>query len=145
MDLEQKLIDSYIIDNNREDKKAKGTKKCVIKRKLNLENYKNCLEATELENKKNYLKKIKLTLIVLKNHKEFTKNNKSILKTLQRFKSERHNVFTQEIDKIALSLNDEKRMQSVDSIETYAFAMSTDLVSEKEEIKCNNTIKRYKK
>ena len=101
MDLEQKLIDSYIIDNNREDKKAKGTKKCVIKRKLNLENYKNCLEATELENKKNYLKKIKLTLIVLKNHKEFTKNNKSILKTLQRFKSERHNVFTQEIDKIA--------------------------------------------
>ena len=145
MDLEQKLIDSYIIDNNREDKKAKGTKKCVIKRKLNLENYKNCLEATEIENKKNYLKKIKLTLIVLKNHKEFTKNNKSILKTLQRFKSERHNVFTQEIDKIALSLNDEKRMQSVDSIETYAFAMSTDLVSEKEEIKCNNTIKRYKK
>ena len=32
-----------IDDDDREDKKAKGTKKCVIKRKL--ENYTNCLEA----------------------------------------------------------------------------------------------------
>ena len=31
--------------------KAKSTKKCVIKRKLKFENYKNCLEATKLENK----------------------------------------------------------------------------------------------
>ena len=38
-----------------------------------------------------------------------------------------------------------KRMQSIDSIETYAHGTSRDLVSEKEEIKCNNTIKRYKK
>ena len=42
---------SYLIDDNNEDKKAKGTKKCVIKRKLKFENYKNCLEATQLENK----------------------------------------------------------------------------------------------
>ena len=46
---------SYLIDNGGEDKKAKGTKKCVIKRKF--ENYKNCLEATQLENKINYLEK----------------------------------------------------------------------------------------
>ena len=32
-------------------KKAKGTKKCVIKRKLKLEDHKNCLEAIQLENK----------------------------------------------------------------------------------------------
>ena len=32
-----------------------------MKRKLKFENYKNCLEATQLENKINYLEKIKLT------------------------------------------------------------------------------------
>ena len=36
-------------------------------------------------------------------HKQFIRNNKSILKTQQRFKSERHNVFIEEINKIALS------------------------------------------
>ena len=34
---------SYLIDDGSEDKKAKGTKKCVIKkRQLKFENYKNC-------------------------------------------------------------------------------------------------------
>ena len=37
---------SYLIDDSSEHKKAKGTKKCVIKRKLKFENYKNCLQAT---------------------------------------------------------------------------------------------------
>ena len=32
-------------------------------------------------------------------------------------------------------------MQSIDSIVTYAYGMSKNLVSEKEEIKCNNMIK----
>ena len=36
-------------------------------------------------------------------------------------------------------------MQSIDSIETYEYGMSKDLAKEKEEIKCNNIIKRYKK
>ena len=36
-------------------------------------------------------------------------------------------------------------MQSFDSIETCAYGMSKDLVNEKEEIKCKNIIKRYKK
>ena len=67
-----------------------------------------------------------------------------ILKTQQRFKSEKHNVFTEEFNKIALKSNDDKRMQSIDSIETYAYETSKDLVSEKEEIKCNNIIKPYK-
>ena len=48
---------SYLIDDVSEDKKAKCTKKCVIKRKLKFENYKNCLEATHLENKINHLEK----------------------------------------------------------------------------------------
>ena len=50
---------SYLIDDGSEDKKAKGTKACAIKRKLKFENYKNCLEATQLENKMNYLRKKK--------------------------------------------------------------------------------------
>ena len=43
--------------------------------------------------------------------------------------------------KIALSSNDDKRMQSIDSIETYAYRTSKVLVSEKEKIKSNNIIK----
>ena len=35
-------------------------------------------------------------------------------------------------------------MQSTDLIETYAYGTSKDLVNEKQEIKCNNIIKRYK-
>ena len=54
------------------------------------------------------------------------------------------NVFTEEINKIAVSSNDDKRMQSIDLIETYPYGMSKVLVSEKEEIKCNNIIKQYK-
>ena len=51
---------SYLIDNGSKDKKAKGTKKCVLKRKLKFENYKNCLEATKLDKKINYLEKSKI-------------------------------------------------------------------------------------
>ena len=51
---------SYLKDNNDEDKKAKGTKKCIIKRKLKFQDYKNCLEAAQTENKIRHSKKIKL-------------------------------------------------------------------------------------
>ena len=61
-------------------KKAKGTKKCVIKRVLKFNDYKDCLLKNEV-----------------------------VLKPQQRFKSERHNAYTEEINKIALSSNDEKR------------------------------------
>ena len=43
---------------------------------------------------------------------------KVILRTQQRFKSERHNVFTEEFKKVNLSSNDDKRMQSIGSLET---------------------------
>ena len=52
---------SYLIDDGSEDKKARDTKKCVIKRKLKFVNYKNCLEATQLDNKIFYLERMKLT------------------------------------------------------------------------------------
>ena len=65
---------SYLIDDGKEDKKAKGTKKCVIKRKLKFENYENYLEATKLENKIKHLEKNKINIDSLKkNHKETIK------------------------------------------------------------------------
>ena len=70
--------------------------------------------------------------------------NRLKLKTQQRFKSERHNVFTEEINKIALSSSDDKRMQSIDSIETYAYGMSKDLICKKEKIKRISIIKQSK-
>ena len=108
-------------------KRAKDTKTYVIKRKLKFENYESCLESTQ------------------KTHKELIKSNKLILQTQQRFKSEKHNVFIEEINNIGLSSNDDKKMQSIDSIATYAYVTIKDLVSEKEEIKCSNIIKQYKK
>ena len=65
------------------------------------------------------------------------KSNKLILKTQERFKSEKHNVCTEEINKIALCLNDYKRVKSIDSIETNACGTSKNLVCEKEEINSN--------
>ena len=76
---------------------------------------------------------------------EFIKNSKSILKIQQRFKNERLNVFTEKINKIALSSSDDKRMQSIDLVESYAYGRSKDLVSDKEKIKFNNITERYKK
>ena len=51
---------SYLIHDGREDKKANGTKKCIIKN-IKFENYKNCLEATQLKNKINHLEKKKIS------------------------------------------------------------------------------------
>ena len=53
-------------------------------------------------------------------------------------------VFTKEINKIALSLNDDKRTQSIDSLETNAYEANKDIVRKKEEIKSNSLIKQYK-
>ena len=66
------------------------------------------------------------------------------MKTQQRFKSKRHNVFTEEINKIVVCSNDDKRMQSINLIEKYVCGMSKILASEQELIKCNNIMKRYK-
>ena len=86
----------------------------------------------------NLVEKSEINIEILKkDHKEFIKNNKIILKTQQRLKIERH--------EIALSSDDDKRMESIDSMETYTYGISKDLVSEKEGIKCSNIIKPYQK
>ena len=64
------------------------------------------------------------------------------MKTQQRFKSEKHNVFTEKINKIAFSSNDDKIMQAIDLIEICAYGTSKDLVGDEEEIKCSKIIKK---
>ena len=64
---------AYLMDDDSEYKKGKGTKKCIIKRVLMFKNYKDCLF-----------------------------NDKIILKSQKRFKSDYHNVYTEQINKIAL-------------------------------------------
>ena len=93
----------------------------------------------------NYLDKKEINADCLKeDQRKFVEKNKLILKTQQIFKSERLNVFTEEVNKITLGLNNNKRIQSVDSIETYAHGMSKDLICKKEKIKRICMIKRYK-
>ena len=53
-------------------------------------------------------------------------------------------VFTEEINKITLSSNDDKRIQSIDSIETCAYGTSKDLICKEEKNKHNNETKQYK-
>ena len=90
-----------------------------------MQDYQNRLEAGQIENKIEQLEKNKIDVDSIKeDQKEFIKNNKLVLKTRQRFRSEKHNVFTEEINKIALSLKDDKRIQSIDSIERYVYGMN---------------------
>ena len=94
---------SYLTDNCKEDKKAKGTKKCVIKRRLIFNDYKYCFL-----------------------------NNEIILKSQQRLKSERHNVYTEEVSKIALNSNDDKRLQTFGRITSYPCGTSAGKVCKTE-------------
>ena len=94
---------AYLMDDDSEHKKAKGTKKCVIKVRLMVINYKDCLF-----------------------------NDKIMLKSQQRFKSDHHNVYNEQINKIALSSNDDKRLQTFDKITTYPYGTNVFKVCESE-------------
>ena len=83
---------SYKTDDNIELKKAKGTKKCVINKMLSFSEYKNCLF-----------------------------DNGKVLRSQQRFNSENHIVYTENINNIALSCNDDKRFLATDRIESYPY------------------------
>ena len=83
---------SYITNNFIEMKKAKGTKKCVVNKMLRFEDYKKCLF-----------------------------DNGKVLKSQQRFKSENHEVYTENINKIALSCDDDKRIVTSDRITSYPY------------------------
>ena len=78
---------SFLTDDGKEDKKAKGTKKCVIKKMIKFNHYKKCLL-----------------------------NDDVMLKPQQRFISKKHDLYTENINKIALSNNDDKRIVSSNKI-----------------------------
>ena len=89
-------------------KNQKSTKKCVIKQKLKFQDHQHCLEVTQLEKKINQLKKDKVDTDDLKgNHKEVIENFKLLLKSQQEFRREKHNVFTEKVNKITLSANND--------------------------------------
>ena len=52
-------------------------------------------------------------------------NDKTIVKSQQRFKSDYNNVYTDQINKIALSSNDDKRLQLYNKITTYPYGTNT--------------------
>ena len=74
------------------DMRVKGTKRCSIKRAVAFADFKICPE-----------------------------NNRTILRTQQRFRIETQNVFTEKVDKIALSANDYKRIQTPNGVTTYPY------------------------
>ena len=91
-----------IDDSNKEIKKAKGTKKCVIKNEL-----------------------------TFKNDEESVLGNKTILKSQLRFRSDHHSLYTDEVNKIAISPNDDKRIQTF-GVTTYSYDTNAFKVFESE-------------
>ena len=57
-------------------------------------------------------------------YKKCLLNNEIVLNSQQRFKSERYDVYTKEVNKIALSSNDGNRLQTFDKITTYPYGTS---------------------
>ena len=96
---------AYLMDDDTEHKKTKGTKKSVIKRGLMFKNYLDSLL-----------------------------NNKIILKSQQRLKSDCRNVYTEQINKIALSSNDDKSLQTFNIITSYPYRTNSFKESEREMI-----------
>ena len=90
---------SYLTDDGKEDKKAKGTKKCIIKKMIKFNDCKKCLL-----------------------------NDEVIFKSQQRFRSKKHDVYTENINKIALSNNDDKRIVSSDKITSYPYGYNGEIV-----------------
>ena len=101
----------YLTNDNEENKTGKGKKKLCNKKKTlllkkYLEDYKNCSGATHLENKIICLNNNKIDVkSLIENHRESITNNQITLKSQQRFKSKKHNVFTEDINKVVLSSN----------------------------------------
>ena len=77
--------------------KKEKAPKSVSWENIKFQDHKNCFETAQEERKIAYLRKNNDADSLKEDQKDFVKNNKLILKTQQRFKGERHNVFTEEI------------------------------------------------
>ena len=94
---------AYKLDDDTEKKKAKSTKKCIVKRD-----------------------------IIFKNYVDSLFKNEVLLRSQQRFRSDHHKVYTEEVNKIALSSNDDKRIQTFDKVTTYPYGTNAFMVCENE-------------
>ena len=61
---------------------------------------------------------------MFENYKDCLLNNKTVYRSQERFKSYYHDVYTEEVNKIALSSNDDKRLRTSDRITTYLYGTS---------------------
>ena len=82
---------------------------------------------------------------MFENYTDCLFNDKIILKSQQRFKSDHHEVYTEEVNKIALSSNDDKRLQAFDRIKTYPYGTNAFNVCESEMLMVNYNKNKYKK
>ena len=71
-------------------------------------------------------------MLKFNDYKDCLLNNRVVLKSQQRFKSERHDVYTEEVNKIALSSNDDNRLQTFEKITTYPYGTSAGKVCKAE-------------
>ena len=69
---------------------------------------------------------------MFQNFKDCLLNNKNIYRSQQRVKSYNHDVYIEEVNKIALSNNDDKRLQTFDRITTYPYGANAFKVCESE-------------
>ena len=69
---------------------------------------------------------------MFENYKDSLFNTKIILKSRQRFKSDHHKVYTEEVNNIALSSNDDKKLQIFDKVTRYRYGMNAFKVCENE-------------
>ena len=69
---------------------------------------------------------------MFEHYKDCLFNSKTIIKPQQRFRSGHHNVYTEEVNKIALSSNDDKKLQIFDRITTYPYGTNAFKVCESE-------------
>ena len=65
---------------------------------------------------------------MFENYKDCLFNGEVILKSQQRFKSDHYKAYTEEVNKIALSSNDDKRLQTFDGIETYPYGTTNEML-----------------
>ena len=69
---------------------------------------------------------------MFQNFKDCLFNNKTVYRSQQRFKRDHHQVYTEEVNKIVFSSNDDKIPQTSDRITTYPYGTNAFKVCESE-------------
>ena len=77
---------------------------------------------------------------MFQNYKDALFNDKIIIRSQQIFRSYNHKVYTEQVNKIALSSNDDKRIQTYDKVTTYPYGTNVFKVCENEMLLKNKWI-----